>query len=321
MHTASQGGVLAHIACGIDIGGSGVKAALVDLDTGEYIGDQIRIPTPAPATPDAVARVCRELVDRLGVGADVPIGVTFPAPVFDGVIPFMANLDQSWVGTDVNALMSEHLGRPVVPLNDADAAGIAEVAYGAAKDAKGVVVFTTQGTGIGSAIIVDGRLMTNTELGHLELDGHDAEKRASSGQKTLQGLDWAQWAERLQRYYSHVEMLLSPDLFVVGGGHPSRTAVADGLERPTRRRGRAIRLLLGLAPGGVYLADAVARAAGGLLPHLFTLTALGGGLFSVALSRGSPRVAVSHHPALWSPDVPRALTRTRPPGRLDRHPV
>ena len=218
MHTASQGGVLAHIACGIDIGGSGVKAALVDLDTGEYIGDQFRIPTPAPATPDAVARVCRELVDRLGVGADVPIGVTFPAPVFDGVIPFMANLDQSWVGTDVNALMSEHLGRPVVPLNDADAAGIAEVAYGAAKDAKGVVVFTTQGTGIGSAIIVDGRLMTNTELGHLELDGHDAEKRASSGQKTLQGLDWEQWAERLQRYYSHVEMLLSPDLFVVGGG-------------------------------------------------------------------------------------------------------
>jgi len=206
------------VACGIDIGGSGVKGALVDLDTGEYIGDQIRIPTPNPATPDAVAKVCRELVDQLDVKVGVPIGVTFPAPVFDGVIPYMANLDQSWVDVDVRALMESHLGRAVVPLNDADAAGIAEVAYGAAKGRDGVIVFTTQGTGIGSAIIVNGTLLTNTELGHLEIDGHDAEKMASAGQKTLQGLDWEQWAKRLQRYYGHVEFLLNPDLFVVGGG-------------------------------------------------------------------------------------------------------
>ena len=206
------------VACGIDIGGSGVKGALVDLDTGEYIGDQIRIPTPNPATPDAVAKVCRELVDQLDVKVGVPIGVTFPAPVFDGVVPYMANLDQSWVDVDVRALMESHLGRAVVPLNDADAAGIAEVAYGAAKGRDGVIVFTTQGTGIGSAIIVNGTLLTNTELGHLEIDGHDAEKMASAGQKTLQGLDWEQWAKRLQRYYGHVEFLLNPDLFVVGGG-------------------------------------------------------------------------------------------------------
>ncbi len=209
---------MASVACGIDIGGSGVKAALVDLGTGEFIGDRIRIQTPQPATPDAVAEVCKDLIDRLGIGAEVPVGIAFPAPIVHGVVQFMANLDPSWTGTDVHALMQRHLGRPVTALNDADAAGLAEVAYGAAKGVKGEVIVTTQGTGIGSAVIVDGTLVPNTELGHLEIDGHDAEKQASSGQKTLQDLSWEQWAERLQRYYSHVEMLFSPDLFVVGGG-------------------------------------------------------------------------------------------------------
>ena len=209
---------MAQVACGIDIGGSGVKGALVDLETGEYIGDQVRIPTPNPATPDAVAAVCREVIDQLGVKIGVPIGVTFPAPVFNGVIPYMANLDQSWVNVNVDELMERYLGRAVVALNDADAAGLAEVAYGAAKGRDGVIVFTTQGTGIGSAIIVNGTLLTNTELGHLEIDGHDAETRASSGQRTLHDMSWKKWAKRLQRYYSHVEMLFSPDLFVVGGG-------------------------------------------------------------------------------------------------------
>ncbi|WP_026460170.1 polyphosphate--glucose phosphotransferase [Schaalia suimastitidis] len=209
---------MANVACGIDIGGSGIKAAIVDLDSGEFVGDRIRIETPQPATPDAVADVCRQLLEQLDVGADIPVGIAFPAPVLKGVIPFMANLDDSWVGIDVNELMLKHLGRPVAPLNDADAAGIAEVAYGAAKGVKGTIILTTQGTGIGSAIIVDGVLVPNTELGHLEIDGYDAEKRASAGQKTLQDLSWKKWAKRLQRYYSHVEMLFSPDLFVVGGG-------------------------------------------------------------------------------------------------------
>lgn len=209
---------MASVACGIDIGGSGIKAALVDLATGEFIGDRVRIETPRPATPDAVAEVCRELLDRLGVAADVPVGVAFPAPIVHGVVQFMANLDPSWTGTDVTELMRRHLGRAVTALNDADAAGLAEVAYGAAKGVTGEVIVTTQGTGIGSAVIVDGTLVPNTELGHLEIDGHDAEKQASSGQKTLQNLSWEQWAERLQRYYSHLEMLFSPDLFVVGGG-------------------------------------------------------------------------------------------------------
>lgn len=209
---------MASTACGIDIGGSGVKAAVVDLETGEFTTERIRIETPKPATPEAVAEVCRTLLEQLGVGSDIPVGVAVPAPVIHGVVPFMANLDPAWAGMNVDELMEKHLGRPVVTLNDADAAGIAEVAYGAAKDVQGTVIVTTQGTGIGSAIIVDGVLLPNTELGHLEIDGHDAEKRASAGQKTLQDLSWKKWAKRLQRYYSHVEMLFSPDLFVVGGG-------------------------------------------------------------------------------------------------------
>jgi len=189
------------VACGIDIGGSGVKSALVDLATGTFIGERVRIDTPEESTPAAVAEVCRELLEQLEVGDDV-----------------MANLDKSWTGVNLTELMREHLGRPVTGLNDADAAGLAEVAFGAAKDVPGTIIVTTLGTGIGSAVIVDGTLVPNTELGHLEIDGYDAESRASAGQRTAQDLSWKKWAKRLQRYYSHVEMLFSPDLFVVGGG-------------------------------------------------------------------------------------------------------
>lgn len=209
---------MAQVGCGIDIGGSGVKGALVDLETGEFIGDRIRIETPQPSTPQAVAEVTRQIVEGLGAAPDVPVGISFPAPIVHGTALFIANLDQSWTGVDVDALMGEALGRPVHTINDADAAGLAEVAFGAAKDVKGTVIVTTLGTGIGSAVIVDGTLVPNTELGHLEIDGFDAESRASSAQKDLQDLSWKKWAKRLQRYYSHLEMLFSPDLFVVGGG-------------------------------------------------------------------------------------------------------
>ncbi|WP_165217928.1 polyphosphate--glucose phosphotransferase [Schaalia sp. ZJ1691] len=209
---------MTEVACGIDIGGSGIKAAVVDLSTGEFVGERVRIATPQPATPAAVADVCAQLLEQLGVGEDIPVGVAFPSPVLHGVIPFIANLDPSWAGTNIIDVMKEHTGRTMVPLNDADAAGLAEIAYGAAKGVGGIVIVTTLGTGIGSAIVNDGVLLPNTELGHLELDGYDAETRASSGQKTKQDLSWKKWAKRLQRYYSHVEMLFSPDLFVVGGG-------------------------------------------------------------------------------------------------------
>lgn len=209
---------MTQVACGIDIGGSGVKGALVNLETGEFVGEHVLIPTPKPSTPDAVAQVCRQVLEQLGADERIPVGITFPAPIVHGTVAFIANLDPSWAGIDVVELMDRHLGRTIVALNDADAAGLGEVAYGAAKGIDGVVIMTTLGTGIGSAVIVNGVLMPNSELGHLEIDGHDAETQASAGQKTLQNLSWEVWAQRLQRYYSHVEMLFSPDLFVVGGG-------------------------------------------------------------------------------------------------------
>ena len=213
----------ASVACGIDIGGSGVKSALVDLATGTFIGERVRIDTPEESTPAAVAEVCRELLKQLEVGDDVPVGVALPAPIVHGTVPFIANLDKSWTGVNLTELMPEYLGRPVTGLNDADAAGLAEVAFGAAKDVPGTIIVTTLGTGIGSAVIVDGTLVPNTELGHLEIDGYDAESRASAGQRTAQELSWKKWAKRLQRYYAHVEMLFSPDLFVVAGESPAST--------------------------------------------------------------------------------------------------
>lgn len=213
---------MAKLGIGIDIGGSGVKGALVDLEKGDFATERIRYETPQPSTPEAVAKTCARIVDELGGPGDMPIGVTVPAPVVHGVLPFIANLDQSWVGVNAEALFSETLGREVVVFNDADAAGVAEAAFGAAKGVTGTVIVTTLGTGIGSALLYDGMLVPNTELGHIELDGHDAETRASAKQRRTQDLTWEEWGERLFRYYSHLEMLFSPDLIVVGGGVSKR---------------------------------------------------------------------------------------------------
>lgn len=206
------------IACGIDIGGSGVKGAIVDLTTGEFLGEKVRIDTPYPATPEAIAQTCGQVLRELDVPTDVPVGIAMPAPLPQGIVPFMANLDSSWEGVHAQSMYEGILGRPVVVLNDADAAGLAEVVFGAAKGNNGSVIVTTLGTGIGSALIYKGELIPNTELGHLEIDGHDAESQASAAQRVAQDLGWVKWAERLQRYYSHIEMLFSPDLLVVGGG-------------------------------------------------------------------------------------------------------
>lgn len=205
---------------GIDIGGSGVKGAPVDLDQGVFATERLRIDTPAKSTPANIAKVVAEIVAHFGdeVG-DGPIGITIPAPVRHGVVPMIANLDKKWVGLEADKFFSDELGRAVKVVNDADAAGVAEVRYGAAKGHRGVVILTTLGTGIGTAIINDGVLLPNTELGHLEIDGHDAEKRAASSAKTKDDLSYKEWAtKRLQRYYETVEKLFWPDLFVVGGG-------------------------------------------------------------------------------------------------------
>jgi polyphosphate glucokinase len=203
-------------AIGIDIGGSGIKGAVVDLDDGAFIGDRHRIPTPHPATPEAVAEVVAEVVTALK--ADGPVGCTLPAVVRNGVAASAANIDDTWIGADAEQVIGQATGRRTTVLNDADAAGVAEQRFGAAQDRDGVVIVLTLGTGIGSAILIDGRLLPNTELGHLEIDGHDAESRAAASVRESHDLSWHKWAKRLDRYLHHVEDLFSPDLFVLGGG-------------------------------------------------------------------------------------------------------
>ncbi|GAB6897809.1 polyphosphate--glucose phosphotransferase [Kineosporia succinea] len=204
---------------GIDIGGSGIKGAPVDLSAGRFAADRLRIPTPSPSTPGAVADVVAEIVASFGDASGTgPIGVTFPAVIQHGVARTAANVDKTWIDTDVDTLFTARLGRSVHVVNDADAAGVAEARFGAAKDARGTVIVVTLGTGIGSAVLLDGKLVPNTELGHLEIDGHDAEHRAADSARERDDLSWEKWAHRLQTYFRTVENLFWPDLFVVGGG-------------------------------------------------------------------------------------------------------
>lgn len=201
---------------GVDIGGSGIKGAPVDLARGDLAQERVKVLTPQPATPKAVAEAVREVVGSFD--GDGPVGITFPGVVVAGRTLSAANVDKGWVGHDARAMFAETLGRPVVVLNDADAAGVAEVAFGAGRGRKGVVLLLTLGTGIGSALFVDGALVPNTEFGHLQMHGKDAEKHASAAARDKHEWSWAEWAERLNEYLAHVEMLLSPQLIILGGG-------------------------------------------------------------------------------------------------------
>lgn len=201
---------------GVDIGGTGIKGAPVDLDKGELSDERFKVPTPQPATPDAVIGGVLEVVRHFGWTG--PLGVTFPGVVVDGVTRTAANVDSGWVGYEARDRISDALGGPVVIMNDADAAGVAEMTFGVGRGRGGTIIMLTLGTGIGSALFVDGRLVPNTELGHLELEGHDAEKRASVKAREDHDLSWEHWARRLKKYLAHLEMLFSPDLFVIGGG-------------------------------------------------------------------------------------------------------
>ncbi|MCL8026767.1 polyphosphate--glucose phosphotransferase [Nocardioides bruguierae] len=210
-------------AFGIDFGGTGIKGAPVDLESGDFAEERVRVRTPQPATPQAVAAVFRDLVASFPDN-DGPIGVTVPGVVRHGVVGSAANIHDSWIGTDADRLFSEATGRTVHAVNDADAAGLAEVRWGAAAGRTGLVIVTTLGTGIGSALVQDGVLVPNSELGHLEIDGEDAESRASNRAREAEDLSMEKWAKRLTRYYRTLEMLFSPDLFVVGGGISKRHA-------------------------------------------------------------------------------------------------
>jgi polyphosphate glucokinase len=201
---------------GIDIGGSGVKGAPVDTVRGELLAERVRVPTPQPSDVSAVVKAVAEVAGSFD-GYD-RVGITFPGVVVDGVTRTAANVDKSWLDAPAAQLFSERLGKPVSVLNDADAAGVAEVAFGAGRNVHGVVLLLTFGTGIGSALFLDGVLVPNTEFGHLELNGADAELHASDRIREEQDLHWEKWAGRVQDYLQVVERLLSPDLIIIGGG-------------------------------------------------------------------------------------------------------
>lgn len=203
-------------ALGIDIGGTGIKGALVDLADGSLVSERFRIDTPRPATPSAVVATAAKVAAHFDHSG--PIGVTFPGVVRDGVVHSAANVDESWKGASLVDLLSPQVSGAVCALNDADAAGLAEVRHGAGRGHRGVVILVTLGTGIGTALIHDGRLVPNAELGHIEVDGHDAETRASASARERKDWTWEVWAEHVQTYLKTLENLLWPELFILGGG-------------------------------------------------------------------------------------------------------
>lgn len=225
-------GPQSRLAIGIDIGGTGIKAALVDIETGKLLFKRVRIYTPKPSTPEAVAQAIGEVYELLVARAlesecvsdrsvlDVlPLGCGFPGVVCDGRVEFIANLDQRWRHWPIEDYLREQTGKTVYVMNDADAAGLAEMSFGAGRrHRKKTVLMTTLGTGIGTALFTQGRLVPYTEFGHIEMNGRDAETQAAESVKVREGLDYPEWAQRLQQYYSMMELLVCPDLIIVGGG-------------------------------------------------------------------------------------------------------
>ena len=201
---------------GVDIGGTGIKGAPVDVEKGTLTADRFRILTPQPATPNAVADVMAEVVGHFGWAG--PVGATFPAVVKDGVTLSAANVDKKWIGTNAGELFTNRLGTKTTVLNDADAAGLAEMRFGAGRDHHGVVLMITLGTGIGCGMFLDGRLVPNTELGHIEINGKDAERTTSELVRERKKLSWKRYAKRVERYLQHLDALLWPDLIIIGGG-------------------------------------------------------------------------------------------------------
>ena len=205
-----------HHILGVDVGGSGIKGSLVDVTTGKLVGDRIRLETPSEATPAAIAATFAKLVKKIKYKG--PIGCGFPAIVKYGEARSAANIDKSWIGHNIEQEFSEATGCPVKVLNDADAAGIGELRFGGGNNAKGVVILITIGTGLGSALFIDGRLVPNTEFGHFFLHGRIAEHYASNRTKEEEKLNWEEWAGRFSEYLRHLERLFTPDLFILGGG-------------------------------------------------------------------------------------------------------
>ena len=205
------------VTLGIDIGGTGIKGAPVDVELGDLAADRFRIDTPKKSKPHEIGKIVEKIVKHFP-DVDGPIGVTFPGVVIHGVVYTAANMDKTWIGFDADKFFGDQLGRPVTMMNDADAAGVAEMRFGAGRDRKGVVVMITLGTGIGCALFSNGVLVPNTELGHIEIEGRDAERLASGSARDEEKLSWKDYGKRIQRYLRKVDALLWPDLFIIGGG-------------------------------------------------------------------------------------------------------
>ncbi|RTL05666.1 MAG: ROK family protein [Acidimicrobiia bacterium] len=261
---------------GVDVGGSGIKAASVDPVTGSLTSERVRITTPTPATPDAVVGTIVEVVERVMDGegaahldADAPVGLTLPAVVRNGTVSTAANIDPGWIGVDAVDVIGRALRRPVVVVNDADAAGVAEMRVGAGRGddgpaVAGVVLMLTLGTGIGSALFVDGTLVPNTELGHLPLRGGDAERYAASSVRKAEGLSMKRYAERLQEYLELVERLLWPDLILIGGGISKRAdEFLPLIELRTPLRPARLRNQAGIVGAALLAADDDSRSIAG----------------------------------------------------------
>lgn len=207
------------LAIGIDIGGTGIKGAIVDLAKGTLVTDRVKVPTPRGGEPDDIVETVVQMIDGFGAsGKNLPVGICFPAVVLHGRTMSAANVSKRWIGLEAEAVFEKALTRDIRFINDADAAAVAEAKYGAAKDIDGLVILSTLGTGIGSGLLFNGVLIPNAELGHLEIDGKDAESRAAYSAKERESLSWEDWAKRLQRYFETLDALLSPELIVVGGG-------------------------------------------------------------------------------------------------------
>jgi polyphosphate glucokinase len=215
------------VAIGVDVGGSGIKAAAVDLETGELLSPRHRVPTPQPSAPAAViasiARMIKKITAEVTLDPTVPVGVGFPAVVIDGVTKSAANVDPGWVDFDADSALQRVLGRPVHLVNDADAAGVAEMRYGAGVGQRGTVFLITLGTGTGSALFYDGMLVPNLELGHMEIRGRDAERRSAAAARMRRALSWKAWAMDLDEHLLAIEKLFSPKLFIIGGGVSKRS--------------------------------------------------------------------------------------------------
>jgi len=214
------------IAVGVDVGGSGIKVAAVDVETSEFVSTRLRIATPDPSTPAAVVATIGRLVRRVlkeeGVPDDVPVGVGVPTVVLDGVSQLASNIDEGWIGFEIEKALSKALKRPVLVLNDADAAGLAEMRFGAGRDKAGTVVVLTLGTGVGSGLFRDGRLVPNTEFGQMEIRGRPAERRSAAAARTRRGLSWKAWTTDLDEHIDRIDQLIWPNLIILGGGVSKR---------------------------------------------------------------------------------------------------